>query len=482
MFFNLVLNIHIHISVKKVILNAFFHMYFVIFIDFYLFYCYTSEKGGVNMKRLIERRFIEWKNSANRKPLLIYGARQIGKTYSMIAFGKEYYTNTVYCNFESTSDLHVIFERDLDPERIVRAISTMYNTQITKGGTLIIFDEIQACERALTSLKYFQEQANDYHIVAAGSLLGLAVNRGHYSFPVGKVDMITMYPLSFEEFLLATDNEKLISLIKKAYSEFSPFALHEKAMDLYRTYLIVGGYPAAVQTYLDTSDFNAVRAEQSMISNAYIADMAKYATPSDMLKSIEVYNSLFAQLSKENTKFQYSVIGSKARARDYETALAWLKSANVVLRCQRVTDGKYPLALYEDQNSFKIYYSDVGLLTMRISIAPNAILQPYNLSDKARGMMAENYVAEQLTANGFSLHYWTSGNTAEIDFVIQQNACSIPVEVKSSDNVKAKSLQTYVKNYAPNYSIRVSAKNFGYDNGIKSIPLYAIFCLHPDET
>lgn len=398
----------------------------------------------------------------------------------MLAFGKEHFANTVYCNFENAANLHTVFERDLDPERIVSAISAMYNTQITKGSTLIIFDEIQACERALTSLKYFQEQATDYHIVAAGSLLGLAVNRGHYSFPVGKVNMITMYPLTFEEFLLATGNEKLISLITDAYAEFSPFVLHEKAMDLYRTYLIVGGYPAAVQTYIDSGDFNAVRAEQSTISDAYIADMAKYTTPSDMIKSIEVYNSLFAQLSKENTKFQYSVIGSKARAKDYETALACLKSANVVLRCQRVAEGKYPLSLYEDQTSFKVYYSDVGLLTMRMSIAPNAILQPYNLSDKARGMMAENYVAEQLAANGFPLRYWTSGNTAEIDFVIQQDACSVPVEVKSANNVKAKSLQTYVKNYSPKYSLRVSAKNFGSENGIKSIPLYAIFCLHPE--
>lgn len=432
------------------------------------------------MKRLIEQRLNEWKNSLNRKPLLIYGARQIGKTYSMLAFGKEHYANTVYCNFESMTDLHTVFERNLDPERIVSAISAMYNTQITKGGTLVIFDEIQACERALTSLKYFQEQTNDYHIVAAGSLLGLAVNRGHYSFPVGKVDMLTMYPLTFEEFLLATGNEQLISLIKEAYTHFFPFALHEKAMELYRAYLVVGGYPAAVQTYLDSGDFNAIRAQQSSISDAYIADMAKYTTPSDMIKSIDVYNSLFAQLSKENTKFQYAVISSKARAKEYEAALAWLRSANVILRCQRVTEGKYPLALYEDQTSFKVYYSDVGLLTMRMPISPNAILQPYNLSDKARGMMAENYVAEQLTANGFPLHYWTSGNSAEIDFVIQQDGCSIPVEVKSSDNVKAKSLQTYVKSYSPKYAVRISAKNFGNENGIRSIPLYALFCLHPE--
>lgn len=432
------------------------------------------------MKRLIEQRLYEWKNSLNRKPLLIYGARQIGKTYSMLAFGKEYYANVVYCNFENTMDLHAIFERNLDPKRIVSAISAMYNTEITKGNTLIIFDEIQACERALTSLKYFQEQANDYHVIAAGSLLGLSINRGLYSFPVGKVDILTMYPLTFEEFLLATGNEQLVSLIKEAYVNFSSFSLHEKAMDLYRTYLVVGGYPAAVQKYLDTSSFNAVRAEQSSVSNAYIADMAKYATPSDMIKSIEVYNSLLAQLSKENTKFQYSVICSKARAKDYETSLAWLKAASVVLYCQRVVEGKYPLSLYEDQTSFKIYYSDVGLLTTRMSVAPNAILQPYNLSDKMRGMMAETFVAEQLVANGFSLHYWTSGNSAEVDFVVQQDSYSIPIEVKSSDNVKAKSLQTYIKKYSPKYSIRISAKNFGNENGIRSIPLYAIFCLKPE--
>ena len=432
------------------------------------------------MKRLVEQRLLQWKNSANRKPLLIYGARQIGKTYSMLAFGKEHYTNTVYCNFENTSDLHAVFERDLDPNRIIAAISAMYGVQIQKGSTLIIFDEIQACERALTSLKYFNEQANEYHIVAAGSLLGLAVNRGQYSFPVGKVDKLTMYPLSFEEFLSATGNEKLIELIRTSFSDFSPLALHEKALELYRTYLVVGGYPAAVQTYLNSGDFNAVRAEQSSISDAYIADMAKYTTPSDMMKSIAVYNSVYAQLSKENSKFQYSVINAKARAKDYETALTWLKTAGVVLNCQRITEGKYPINIYEDLTAFKVYYSDVGLLTMRMALSPNSILQAVNISDRARGMMAESYVAEQLVANDFPLHYWTSGNSAEIDFVIQQEESAVPLEVKSADNVRAKSLQTYVKNYSPKFSIRLSTRNFGYENNIKSLPLYAVFCLKPE--
>lgn len=432
------------------------------------------------MKRLMEQRFLQWKNSSNRKPLLIYGARQIGKTYSMLAFGKEHYDNTVYCNFENTSDLHAVFERDLDPKRIIAAISAMYGVQIQKGATLIIFDEIQACERAITSLKYFNEQANEYHIVAAGSLLGLAVNRGQYSFPVGKVDKLTMYPLSFEEFLSATGNEPLIEMIRAAFSIFSPFALHEKALELYRTYLVVGGYPAAVQTYLNSGDFNAVRAEQSTISDAYIADMAKYTTPSDMMKSIEVYNSIYAQLSKENSKFQYSIINAKARAKDYETALTWLKTAGVVLNCQRITEGRYPINIYEDLTAFKAYYSDVGLLTMRMALSPNSVLQSVNISDRARGMMAESYVAEQLAANDFPLNYWTSGNSAEIDFVIQQEESAVPLEVKSADNVRAKSLQTYIKNYSPKFSIRLSTRNFGYENDIKSIPLYAAFCLKPE--
>lgn len=432
------------------------------------------------MKRLMEQRFLQWKISSNRKPLLIYGARQIGKTYSMLAFGKEHYDNTVYCNFENTSDLHAVFERDLDPKRIIAAISAMYGVQIQKGATLIIFDEIQACERAITSLKYFNEQANEYHIVAAGSLLGLAVNRGQYSFPVGKVDKLTMYPLSFEEFLSATGNEPLIEMIRAAFSIFSPFALHEKALELYRTYLVVGGYPAAVQTYLNSGDFNAVRAEQSTISDAYIADMAKYTTPSDMMKSIEVYNSIYAQLSKENSKFQYSIINAKARAKDYETALTWLKTAGVVLNCQRITEGRYPINIYEDLTAFKAYYSDVGLLTMRMALSPNSVLQSVNISDRARGMMAESYVAEQLAANDFPLNYWTSGNSAEIDFVIQQEESAVPLEVKSADNVRAKSLQTYIKNYSPKFSIRLSTRNFGYENDIKSIPLYAAFCLKPE--
>lgn len=431
------------------------------------------------MKRTIDSWLEAWMTSPYRKPLLIYGARQIGKTYTMLSFGEKHYDNTVYCNFEDSQALAQIFETDLNPKRIIQSLEILKATRILKEKTLIIFDEIQACEKALTSLKYFCENAPDYHIMAAGSLLGLAVNRGHYSFPVGKVDMITMYPMDFEEFLTATGNTPVIELIRKGYSSFSPLPgiFHEKALELYRTYLVVGGYPEAVKRFIDTGNFDFVQASQSDISNAYISDMAKYSTPSEMVKSIAAYRSIHAQLAKENTKFQYAVIGSNARAKDYELALAWLKTAGVVLNCVRVTEGKYPVSMYEDINAFKIYYSDVGLLSLRMELTPQSIIQSLNLSDKARGMLAENYVAEQLAAKGYSLHYWTSGNTAEVDFIIQKDGKSIPLEVKSSDHVKAKSLQTYVNRYMPDYSIRISARNFGLENNIQSIPLYAVFCL-----
>lgn len=431
------------------------------------------------MERKIEQEFLKWKNSANRKPLLIYGARQIGKTYSMLDFGKKYYVNVAYCNFENNKELHSIFEKNLDTKRIVNSLSVILGMQIDAGRTLIIFDEIQACESALTSLKYFNEIANEYHIMAAGSLLGLAINRGKYSFPVGKVDMLNMYPLSFDEFLVATGNQVLKDMIIKCAETFTPMEepLHQKALELYRTYLVVGGYPSAVNEYILSADFNHIRATQSSISNAYIADMAKYSTPNDMVKSMEIYDTLYSQLSKENTKFQYSVINSKARATSYENALAWLKAAHVVLNCIKVNEGKYPLSIYEDFTTFKIYYSDIGLLTSRMAMSPNGIINDINISDKAKGMMAESFVAESLTALGYPLHYWTSQNSAEVDFVIQQGEFSIPVEVKSADNVRAKSLKIYMEKYNPPYAIRISTKNFGYENGIKSIPLYAAFCL-----
>lgn len=431
------------------------------------------------MKRLIFNKFIEWKNSVSRKPMLLKGARQVGKTYACLAFGKTYYDNVVYFHFEGDKKaLHQIFDADLNPHRIIEEIAFYSKQSIIPGKTLIIFDEIQACEKALTSLKYFCEEANEYHIIAVGSLLGLAINRGDFSFPVGKVDIITMYPFSFEEFLYATDNEVLVQKIREAYSSFSHLApvYHEKAIELYRQYLIIGGYPAVINAYMENMDYNAARAEQANIADSYISDMAKYATQNETVRSIDIFNTLPSQLAKENTKFQYAVIKSKARAKDYELSLKWLKAANVVLENIKVTEGKLPLSIYEQLDAFKIYYSDVGLLCFKSGIQPQDVFIA-SASDRARGLLAENYVAEQLTASGYKLNYWESGGIAEVDFVLRLGDSAIPIEVKSADNVRARSLNSYIQKYKPDYAIRISTRNFGFENNIKSIPLYALFCI-----
>lgn len=432
----------------------------------------------------MERKIIEalknWKSDPKRMPLLLGGARQVGKTYTALTFGKQYYKNTAYFNMEDSAEIISIFDRDLDPARIVRELSVKSGENIFPGDTLIIFDEIQACERALTSLKYFQEKAPEYHIIAAGSLLGVALRREKYSFPVGKVDMMTLYPLDFEEFLWATGNEKLCVLIKESYAEFTPLSLHDTALDLYKTYLVVGGMPRAVSEYVDTHDFDFVTAAQKTLNDAYIADMAKYATPQDTTRIMAAWGSVPAQLSKENHKFQYKVIKSGARAYAYETAIDWLKAAGMINVCTRVSEGKMPLSAYADNDSFKIYMMDTGLLCSKFGIAANVVLSSPHSFDGFKGALAENYIMQALTVSGFVPFYWSSPGKAELDFVMQDRSGNIlPLEGKSADNVKAKSLRNFVSLYAPPYAIRVSAKNFGFENNIKSIPLYALFCLKP---
>lgn len=432
----------------------------------------------------MERKIIEalkrWKASPKRMPLLLGGARQVGKTYTALTFGKQYYKNTAYFNMEDSSEIISIFERDLDPARIVSELSVKLGEAIYPDDTLIIFDEIQACERALTSLKYFCEKAPQYHIIAVGSLLGVALKREKYSFPVGKVDMMTLYPLDFEEFLWATGHEKLCAMIQDSFSGFTPLSLHDTALDLYKTYLVVGGMPKAVSEYVETKDFDFVTAAQKSLNDAYIADMAKYATPQDTTRIMAAWGSVPAQLSKENHKFQYKVIKSGARAYEYETAIDWLKAAGMVNICTRVREGKMPLAAFADNDSFKLYMMDTGLLCSKFSIAANVVLHSPHSFDGFKGALAENYIMQALTVNGFEPFYWSSPGKAELDFVIQDRSGNIlPLEGKSADNVKAKSLRTFVSLYEPPYAIRVSAKNFGFENNIKSIPLYALFCLKP---
>lgn len=432
------------------------------------------------MERKIVKILEEWKNKADRMPLIIYGARQVGKTYTALSFGKSHYMNTVYFNMEDSEEVTAIFDRDLDPDRIVRELSAKSGQTIFKGDTLIIFDEIQACERALTSLKYFCEKEPEYHIIAAGSLLGVALNRERYSFPVGKVEMLTLYPLDFEEFMWAIGEQRLCTLIHESFDNFSPLSLHETAMDIYKTYLVVGGMPKAVEEFVTKKDFNFVVAAQKSLNDAYIADMAKYASPQETTKIMAAWASVPAQLAKDNHKFQYKVIKSGARAYEYETPLDWLKAAGMINKCIKVTEGKMPLGAYADNSLFKVYMMDTGLLCSKFDIAASVVTNSPSSFDGFKGALAENYIMQALVTNGFTPYYWESQGKAELDFLFQDRKGNIiPLEAKSSTNVKAKSLMKYIETYKPPYAIRVSAKNFGYENGIKSIPLYALFCMKP---
>lgn len=430
------------------------------------------------MKRKIVNELKQWKESSSRMPLIIYGARQVGKTYTALSFGKEHYKNTVYFNLEDSVELTNIFERDLNPERIIKELSAKSGQTIFKGDTLIIFDEIQSCERALTSLKYFCENAPEYHIIAAGSLLGVALNREKYSFPVGKVSMLTLYPLDFEEFLWALDKAQMVDLVRNSFEKNEPLSLHDTLMDLYRTYIITGGMPQAILEYLRMRDFNFVLAAQKNINDAYVADMAKYAQPNETTKIMAAFSSIPAQLAKENKKFQYKVIKTGARAYEYETPLDWLRASGVIINCRKVTEGKLPLSAYADNSSFKVYMTDTGLLCSKFGIPANAVLVDIPSFEGFKGALAENYVASSLMVNGYIPYYWESQGKAEVDFVIQDRAGQIiPIEVKSSDNVRSKSLNMFISKYKPIYSIRISAKNFGFENDIKSVPLYAAFCI-----
>ena len=431
------------------------------------------------MKRSVESDLLVWKNNPQKKPLVVYGARQVGKTYSILKFGKEHYAQTLYFNFENNLPLRSVFEQDLDVDRLLTALSAMSGKQIIPGQTLIIFDEIQAAPAAMTSLKYFCENAPQHHVIAAGSLLGLSVNRQETSFPVGKIDSLTMYPMNFEEFLWATGNETLAQMIQTSFADSTPLpsALHNKALTLYRTYLLVGGMPECVMEYVNTQDFDFVRVKQNRIFNDYSSDMSKYATKTEAVRHEATYNSLPWQLAKENKKFQYKIIGTGARSSLYEDSIRWLTKAGVVLKCDKLNEGKIPLEFYKDATSFKLYASDVGLLGAKMNLPYASVLSDVNFGGEAKGAITENYLAQQLAANNLQLYYWASESTAEVDFVIQRDEYAIPIECKSKDNVRSRSLSIFVDKYHPPICIRVSAKNFGTDNGIQSIPLYAAYCI-----
>lgn len=421
----------------------------------------------------------EWKNSRHRKPLILQGARQVGKTYSVLEFGRTHYENVAYFNFETDPKLNETFSESISPDFLIPILSHIAGVSIVKEKTLIVFDEVQLCERALTSLKYFCEEAPEYHIIVAGSLLGVAVNRANFSFPVGKVDMKTLYPMDMEEFMLALGEDDLVKRIRQSFITDTPLpsAFHDSAMQLYRQYLVIGGMPECVRQFVDTRDYILVRHIQETILASYLNDMSKYNNLNEIKKTRLTYDNITVQLSKKNTRFQYKLIKKGGRASEFENAIEWLCLSGIVLRVYKVENVRKPLENYRDIDSFKIYVSDLGLLCAKKDLAANDILYMVEELNDFKGGMTENYVNVQLTINGYSTYYWESGRGAEVDFVIQREGQIIPVEVKSADNTKAKSLKVYIDTYKPVYAIKLSTKNFGFEDGKKTVPLYAAFCL-----
>ena len=431
------------------------------------------------MYRKIMEYLEKWKASEHRKPLILQGARQVGKTYSILEFGRTHYENVAYFNFETNPKLNDTFAEDISPNYLVPILSHIAGQTIVREKTLIVFDEVQLCERALTSLKYFCENAPEYHIIVAGSLLGVAVNRAKFSFPVGKVDMKTMYPLDMEEFMLACGEHDLVERIRNCFDTDTPMpaALHDAAMQRYRQYLVVGGMPECVFQFVETQDYILVRHTQDTILASYLNDMSKYNNLNEIKKTRLCYDNITVQLSKKNTRFQYKLIKKGGRAAEFENAIEWLTLSGIVSQVYRLDKVKKPLENYRDIDAFKIYVSDLGLLCAKKDLAANDVLYMVEEINDFKGGMAENYANVQLSINGYRTYYWESERGAEVDFVIQREGHIIPVEVKSADNTRAKSLKVYMETYRPVYAIKLTAKNFGFEDGKKSVPLYAAFCI-----
>ena len=430
------------------------------------------------MKREILNDLIKWKESKNRKPLIIHGARQVGKTYIVKQFGKENYDNLIYVNFETNQEFSNQISDSIDAKYIINKLELFYGEKIVPEKTLIFFDEIQANERALTALKYFYEDAPQYHIIAAGSLLGIAINRQNYSFPVGKVQMLNMYPLSFKEFLIAIGRENLIKEIQMHFENNSRMDkdIHELCLKLYRTYLVIGGMPEVVQTYLNEEKIIATIDIQSEILQSYERDMTKYADSSLSNKIIAAFDSIPMQLAKDNPKFQYKVISKGGTSSIFGEAINWLKNSGIVNQVNKAT-AEMPLEMHKDLTSFKLYMSDVGLFVNKARYPLYQIDLSQQPTMISMDPLTEHYVANELRKNGYEIYYWESDGKAELDFMIQKDIDIVPIEVKTSIHTKSRSLDLYMKKYNTKYAIKISEKNFGFENNIKSVPLYAVFCI-----
>ena len=426
------------------------------------------------MYRIAIEKLYKWKNSKRRKPLIIEGARQVGKTWLMKEFGKQAYADTVYINFDSNSRMADLFSADLDTDRLIMGLELYAGRKINPENTLLIFDEVQEVPRALASLKYFYENAPQYHIVCAGSLLGIALHQGT-SFPVGKVDFLKLYPLSFSEFLMATGNERFAELLKKQdYEMITSFK--QTYIDALKHYYFVGGMPEAVQSFAESKDFNEVRAIQKRILAAYEQDFSKHA-PNEIVPKIRMlWNSIPSQLARENKKFIYGLVREGGRAREYETAIMWLSDCGLVHKVSRVNAAGIPLKAYEDLKAFKLFIVDVGLLGCMTGLRQRTLLDGDDLFVEFKGALTEQYVCQQLkTIEDLGIYYYTNDRgSCEIDFVVDTGEQIVPIEVKAETNLRAKSLKTYRERFEPELSVRTSMADYKKEDWLLNLPLYAI--------
>ena len=426
------------------------------------------------MYRVAMENLLNWKQSKHRKPLIIEGARQVGKTWLMKEFGRQAYENTVYVNFDSNSRMAELFVSDLDTDRLIMGLELYAGHKIDADNSLLIFDEVQEVPRALASLKYFCENAPQYHIVCAGSLLGIALHQGT-SFPVGKVDFLKLYPLSFKEFLMAVGKERFAELLDK--HDFQMITSFKQIyIDTLKHYYYVGGMPEAVQIFAENKDFNEVRIVQKRILAAYEQDFSKHA-PNEIVPRLRMlWNSIPSQLAKENKKFIYGLIREGARAKDYETALMWLCDCGLVHKVSRINTANIPLKAYEDLKAFKLFVVDVGLLSCMVGLRQQTLLDGNDLFVEFKGALTAQYVCQQLkTVEDLNIYYYTNDRgSCEVDFVVDTGEQIIPVEVKAEVNLRAKSLKTYHEKFSPTVSIRTSMSDYKKEDWIINLPLYAI--------
>lgn len=432
----------------------------------------------MQMKRKFYNVLMDWKNKNINMPLMVVGARQIGKTYIIDKFCQNEFDDYIYINLIEKQSIVKIFEEDSDFETKIRNLELELNKKIVPGKTIVFIDEIQESEKAISSLKSFCESKQDYIIVCAGSLLGVKIQRFKSSFPVGKVQIEYMYPMDFEEFLIALDKQMWVDEIKRCYENMEEISIHDKLIDIYRVYLCIGGMPAAILEYKNVNE-DILFWNKNILKNivtSYLADMNKYTlNSSESIKIEKVYNAIPSSLAKENKKFKYADIEKGAIKRTFESAIDWLEASSMIYKCKYINKIEIPLKVYAQEDTFKLYLSDIGILTSLLEIEFSDIILNKNFMFK--GAIVENYIAQVFRTNNISLYYWNSGNKAEVDFLLYNKDGIIPVEVKAGNNTQSKSLNIYKEKFNPKYSIRISTKNFGYQNDIKSIPLYAAFCI-----